>query len=212
MKNNPGNGLITFTAASTIVSAQYAFVWYSAAASTYRTPKFEFFDDVVIYNITPARNDPSGGTVSLFGNVITATPAACYTYANPAYTVSPAGAADVSQSGDAFTVTNLTNNVTVTINFMALPIYTVSFKDKGETFGSSMQTNCGKITLPAGPASCADWQFIGWAKTSVGQTTTKPTVYSAGTVYTPAADDEKEITVIHYSRFCLCSVIGATAR
>ena len=42
-KPNPTANLITFTAPSAIASAQYAFVWYSSAASTYRSPKFEFF-------------------------------------------------------------------------------------------------------------------------------------------------------------------------
>jgi len=190
VKNTPGTTLVTFTALSTIESAQYAFVWYSSAFGTYRSAEFNFWGDEVVYTITPARNDPSGGTVSLFGNVITATPAACYTFGDPVWEVTPMGAAEVSRSGNNFTVSDLTDNVTVTFNFVELPIYNVMFKNEGETHASA-QTVCGKITLPTATTSeCVDWDFIGWAKTSVSETPTKPTVYGAGSVYTPTADNE----------------------
>ncbi|MCL2649569.1 MAG: T9SS type A sorting domain-containing protein [Candidatus Azobacteroides sp.] len=208
VKTSPGTSLVTFTAASVITKAQYAFVWYSSTAGTYRTPRFDFYGDQIVYTITPALNNPAGGTANLFGSVITATPSACYTYDSPAYTVSPVGAADVSQSGNNFTVSNLTDNVTVTINFVELPIYTVTFKCEDETFGSPLQTECGKITLPAGPTLvCSDWDFIGWAKTSVDETTTKPTVYGANTTYVP---DGNEIMYAVYSKLTSGTVSNYT--
>ena len=43
-KSNPGTNLITFNAPSAIANAQYAFVWYSSAFGTYRTPQFIFYE------------------------------------------------------------------------------------------------------------------------------------------------------------------------
>ncbi|MCL1850803.1 MAG: chitobiase/beta-hexosaminidase C-terminal domain-containing protein, partial [Bacteroidetes bacterium] len=51
VKPSPGTSLVTFTASSTIANAQYAFVWYSTAFGTYRTPRFEFFEDNNVPNI-----------------------------------------------------------------------------------------------------------------------------------------------------------------
>jgi len=142
------------------------------------------------YVITPASNNTNHGTVSLSNNVITATPASCYTYANPAYTVSGAGTATVSQNGNAFTVTALTGNVTITINFAPVPDYVVLCYNKGE-FYSEWLSECGVVTLPAAPTvTCAGWTFAGWAKSSVAETTTAPVLYGAGTTYTPTVHNE----------------------
>lgn len=76
------------------------------------------------YSFTSASNNPSYGTVSTEGNVITATPEPGYQVntTNP-FTVSPAGAANVTDNGDnTFTVSNISANCTITINFEEIPV------------------------------------------------------------------------------------------
>ena len=121
------------------------------------------------YTITAQSNDESKGTVSLNGSVITGSPKSGCRYASPAYTVSPANSATVSQDGNAFTVTPSAATA-VTINFEAIPNYTVSFStgtgnptqvDVAETVGGQ------GITLPAGPTpACSGdgWVFAGWSE------------------------------------------------
>ena len=67
------------------------------------------------YKVIATTNDPSMGTVSVSGCVITASPAAGYGYASPAYTV-VSGTASVSQNGNYFTVTP-SSDCTICINF-----------------------------------------------------------------------------------------------
>ncbi len=69
------------------------------------------------YRFTAASNNMNFGTVTTSGNTITATPKSGYVVSG--YSVSPTGAATVVQSGNVFTVSNLTANCTVTINFAA---------------------------------------------------------------------------------------------
>jgi predicted secreted protein len=74
------------------------------------------------YTITPQSGNESHGTVSLEDNVITATPASGYRVSTTTpYTIAPEGKATVTQEGNTFTVTDLTDNVTITINFEANP-------------------------------------------------------------------------------------------
>ncbi|MCR4665418.1 MAG: chitobiase/beta-hexosaminidase C-terminal domain-containing protein, partial [Paludibacteraceae bacterium] len=141
------------------------------------------------YTITPASNNDSYGTVSLSGNVITATPETGYrvSTSNP-YSVSPDGSATVVQSGNAFTVTP-SANTTVTINFEAIPTYTVTLKDDNSTLS---QASAGAtITLPS-REGCVGYTFAGWTKTwtsvQASWTTAAPTIITAGS-YTPTADE-----------------------
>ena len=69
------------------------------------------------YRFTAASSNTNFGTVTVSGNTITATPKSGYVVSG--YSVSPTGAATVAQSGNVFTVSNLTANCTVTINFAA---------------------------------------------------------------------------------------------
>ena len=86
------------------------------------------FEALPSYTIIAQSNNTSYGTVSLTGNIITATPATGYTYASSAYSVSPANSATVAQDGNEFTVTP-SANTTVTINFEAVPTHTVTLSD-----------------------------------------------------------------------------------
>jgi len=145
-----------------------------------------------LHSITAESNNEEYGTVSLENNVITATPTSClYSYATPAYTVTPAGKAIVTQEGDKFTVTGLEEDVTITINFQVNPdapaVYTVTLKNKGEIF-EELQTVCGEITIPETipTTDCEGWEFIGWAETSVSETTIAPACYRSGDILTPS--------------------------
>lgn len=157
------------------------------------------------YTITTQSNNNSLGTVSLTGSVITATPAACCEYASPAYTVSPVGNATVTKGTGAninkFTVSELTGNVTVTINFQAKdPGKTVNFDaGAGSCATSSLTETCdgSGVVLPSVTASgvCKGWTtFAGWRTSAIAaadSTTTNPgTLYAAGTTYYPSSNNE----------------------
>lgn len=142
-----------------------------------------FYKRVPAFTITAVSNNTEWGTVALSGKVITATPAAGYTYADPAYSVNPANSATVSQDGNKFTVTP-SADTEVTINFAAIPTYTVTFSDGGsvteETAGSG-------VTLPTRDA-IGEYAFAGWSETNVTtETTNAPTIIPAGT-YKPTGD------------------------
>ncbi len=145
------------------------------------------------YTITAQSNNNSYGTVSLSGNVITGSPNSGYTYGSPAYSVSPANSATVSQDGDAFTVTP-SANTTVTINFEPIPTYTVTLSKNGTT---SDIANCsGTYTLPTSGEhvanACDGWSWHCWANAAYSKsspTTTAPsstvitTMSSVGIAY-----------------------------
>lgn len=142
-----------------------------------------FYKVVETPTITAQSNNDSYGTVSLNGSVITATPASGYTYASPAYTVSPDNSATVVQEGNKFTVTP-SANTTVTINFEAIPTYTVTFGDEGSV---TQETAGAEVTLPS-RSETAGYAFVGWSETNVTEeTTTAPSIIPVGG-YTPTAN------------------------
>ena len=124
---------------------------------------FTYTDSSPSYTITAQSNNTTYGTVSKDGNVITASPNTCYTYASPAYTVSPVNSATVSQSGNNFTITP-SANTTITINFEEKPKYTITYDSIGVT--STVET-CLSVTLPTlqTPSECTElsWSFAGWS-------------------------------------------------
>ena len=67
-----------------------------------------------------------------------------------------------------------------------MPTYTVSFSTGtgNPTQAAIKETTGGAgVTLPAGPTpTCTDWDFAGWAETSVTETTTTPEVEESTTV------------------------------
>ena len=131
------------------------------------------------YSITAASNNTDWGTVSLSERVITATPATGYTYASSAYTVT-LGTATVVQNGNEFTVTP-SSDCTITINFEAIPTYTVTLGDNNstltETYGSA------GVTLPS-RNDIGSYAFVGWSETNVtSETTTTPTIIPFGTYH-----------------------------
>ena len=93
--------------------------------ANYPTPSNGGGSAPVVYTVTAASNNTAYGTVALNGNVITATAKSGYEIDSAApYTVTPSGAATVTRKDNTFTVSNLTKNCTVTINFKALAVCT----------------------------------------------------------------------------------------
>ena len=138
---------------------------------------------VPAYEITAQSNNVSWGTVSLSGTVITATPETGYTYANPAYTVSPDNSATVVQNDNEFTVTP-SANTTVTINFEALPTYTVTLSDDTENPMTEISPGAG-VTLPS-RGNVGSYTFAGWSTTNVTEeTTSAPTIITTDVTYYP---------------------------
>ena len=156
------------------------------------------------YTIAAQSNDESKGTVSLSGSVITGSPKVGFRYASPAYSVSPANSAEVSQNGNAFTVTP-SANTTVTINFEAIPQYVVTWNVNGNEDTKTNVYVGEKPVFPATPAACdaTSTTFIGWA---TAPWTGKLADLSEKTVYTSAsAMPDVDAAVTYYAVFAKSS-------
>lgn len=117
------------------------------------------------YTITAESNNTNYGTVELSGNVITAKAKAGYTLADgdAAYTVT-SGTATVVRNDNTFIVT-VTSDATITINFVALPVYTVQFSENGVLAEPMTKYVGGQITLPAHTSDVPDgYEFKAWAE------------------------------------------------
>ena len=139
------------------------------------------------YTITAQSNDNELGTVSLLGSIITGSPKSGCRYASPAYTVSPANSATVSQNGNAFTVTP-SANTTVTINFEEIPTHTLNtavapVSSGTITLGATSVLEGATTTATA--AAEEGYKFTGWSITGDGatlsSTSTNPTTVTMGT-------------------------------
>lgn len=121
------------------------------------------------FDVAPASNNESYGTVSFEEGVITATPAEGYrvSLTNP-YEVTPAGAATVVQDGNDFTVT-ATADCTVQINFEAIPTHTVTFSVNGTETSKSFAEG-SNITFDT-PDDVQGKQFVGWTTVAIDGTT-----------------------------------------
>ena len=144
------------------------------------------------FSVTAQSNNINYGTVSLSGTTITATPKTGYRVSTTTpYTISPSGSATVTQSENKFTVTP-SANTTITINFEALPKYTVTLDAGPGTCAASVtEASAGAgVELPTPTLNgCGEWTFAGWKTTSAvtTETTTKPTLIAAGT-YKPTSN------------------------
>ncbi|ACU06792.1 hypothetical protein FIC_00325 [Flavobacteriaceae bacterium 3519-10] len=137
--------------------------------------------------ITAQSNDTNFGTVTVTGNVITATPSAEYTYADPAYTIL-SGDAAVTQNGNEFTVT-ASSATTVQINFAAKPTYTLSLLNDGVVYSDATYpyvTYEGNTVVLPTLANCGTSTFAGWDTNSA--TSSVPT-YAGGANYTTTASN-----------------------
>ncbi len=195
-KSFTANSTITFTPTSPATNwasgAYYKFVFNVTVSESsnkfveFKEAKF-YRAEAVAYEITAQSNNNSYGTVSLDGSTITASPNSGYRYADPAYTVSPANSATVSQNGNLFTVTP-SANTTVTINFEAIPTYMVTFNDEAGICATTNLTEASGgagVVLPAATIDLEGWTFAGWATAATANTSTRPTLYLPGAKYYP---------------------------
>lgn len=161
----------------------------SETATNYGSASLTFYvlQAAPAYTITAQSNNTNYGTVSLSGSVITGSPKAGCRYASPAYTVSPANSATVSQNGNAFTVTP-SANTTVTINFEEIPSHTLSSAvlpaaSGTVTLGSTSILEGATTTATAGAE--AGYKFTSWSISGTGaslsSTTDNPTTVTMGT-------------------------------
>ena len=129
----------------------------------------------VQHTITATSNNTAYGTVSVSGNIITATPRTGYYVKD--YTVL-LGSATVTREGDVFTVTAVTD-CSIRINFAKIQSVTVSFNGKAD----SITVNSGDaVTMPEGPVEIG-YTFIGWTTYTCVDSTSCPTYYIAGKTY-----------------------------
>ena len=126
-------------------------------------------EDTPAFDIAAQSNNTNYGTVSLSGSVITGSPKSGCRYATPAYTVSPANSATVSQDGDIFTVTP-SANTTVTINFEAIPSHNVTWNVNGATTVESYKEG-EDVEFPSNPSTIAGKVFKGWSSEAIDGTT-----------------------------------------
>ena len=145
------------------------------------------------FSVTATSNNETYGSVSVSGTTITATPEDGYRVksGDAGYTVT-SGTADVTNNGDnTFSVTP-SSDCTITINFEAIPKYTVTLNaGPGACAASVTEASAGAgVTLPTPTLDgCDEWSFAGWKTTSAvtTETTTEPTLIPAG-AYSPTSD------------------------
>ena len=126
------------------------------------------YETAAAHTVTWTINPAAGGNLSATsGNTTTVTPDAAYTYDSPAYTVTPAGNANVSQDGDNFTATP-SANCTIQINMVAKPKYTVNWYVNG--IKEHSQTDIASTPLTKIPNledyECGGKVFVGWTTQS----------------------------------------------
>ena len=162
------------------------FVLFGAEIPTdYQTPSGKAAEGA--FEITATSNNTNYGTVSVSGKVINATPKTGYEVVG--YDVI-SGSATVTQSGNAFTV-KADSDVSIRINFAPRTQVSIRFV-QGEEVLSLIDAYVGDdVILPEFDGALNDIEglsFVGWAVSTVEQTTTVPTYYPAGSTITATAD------------------------
>ena len=134
------------------------------------------------YTVTASSNNTNYGTVSVSGNIITASPKTGYYAAS--YTVT-SGSATVSQNGNIFTVSP-SSDCNVRINFAAKTQYTVTLKANGSTYGTLSCYSGESVSLPSTATAVSGYSFAGWAASAVAETSAKPSLLSGS--YSPSGN------------------------
>ena len=128
------------------------------------------------FEITATSNNENYGTVAVSGDTIVATPKTGYKVAGHKIT---SGSATVTQNGNVFTV-ETTVNVSITINFVALAQYTVTFQEANGEYTQTVYEGTAITTPFHKGAMGAGVTFDGW--------TANGTSYKAGAAYTVNGD------------------------
>lgn len=175
---------ITPTGKATVSRTNNVFTLTNVSALVTLTVNFEAATPA--HTITPATNDANLGTVTMTGNVITASPADGCRLASPAYEVT-VGTASVSQTGNEFTVTP-SSDCTVQINFEEIPSHNIKFNiDGGSVTPASVSVKEGETysTLPSVTgltSSCEYGTFVGWKEGNSINPSVKPDLVTSVTM------------------------------
>lgn len=148
--------------------------------------------DTPVYTYTAVSNNESYGKVTQDGNTITATAEDSYRISD--VVVSPEGTATVTNnSNGTFTVSNLTADAQITINFEQIPIYTVTFNENSVDTSALTKYEGEEITLPECDSTKIPdgYEFLGWATVKNATTDIK----SVGSTYTVSSN------VIFYAQY-----------
>ena len=136
------------------------------------------------YTVDASTNNANYGTVSVKGNVITATPKTGYEATG--YTIL-SGTATVKRNGNVFTVSP-SSDVSVRINFGPREERTVQFVQAGGVTTTRTAYIGDTITLPTHSGAVPEGQtFLGWMTEELSETTDEPTYYAAGASWTVSA-------------------------
>ncbi len=144
------------------------------------------------YEITAVSSNTDWGTVGVEGYQVIAVPEEGYAVTGA--TVSPAGAAKITQNGNVFTLSNLTANVTVTVSFKARVAAAISYGVPDGVIvvdGVTSGYVGDVITLPTIAGVPDDtrysYSFVGWVETPVATATTDKDsliIHAVGAEYT----------------------------
>ena len=143
----------------------------------------------VQYSLTAAANDESLGAVSVTGNVVTAEPSEGAYVAG--YTLTPEGAATVTQEGNTFRVENLTADCHLTVRFAAkTPAKITYFVPEGceKAEDSGYVGDALKLTPPTGTpkADAESYTFVGWTLDKLEDSAAAPAYFTD--TFTPTAE------------------------
>lgn len=143
----------------------------------------------VQYSLTAAANDESLGAVSVTGNVVTAEPSEGAYVAG--YTLTPEGAATVTQEGNTFRVENLTADCHLTVRFAAKAPAKITYSvpegcEKAEDSG--YVGDALKLTPPTGTpkADAESYTFVGWTLDKLEDSAAAPAYFTD--TFTPTAE------------------------
>ena len=139
-----------------------------------------------IPRLSAASNDETLGTVSVEGNVVTATSAEGAYVAG--YTLTPENAATVTQEGNVFRVTDMTADCVLTVNFAAKTPATVHYLVPDGCTKADSTGYVGESIVLSAPegkpsADAYDYTFFGWTDAPVSDMKWMPIVYTD--YYTP---------------------------
>ena len=157
-----------------------------------KTPSGEAGDpEPPAYPITALSNNAQWGTVTLNGSRILASPAEAYYTAGAE--VQPVGAATVTQNGNLFVITNVTEACTITVQFAPKTAANITYAvpDGVSVVNGTTSGWVGdRITLPQVSGKPADssrsYSFVGWVDAPVEATSD----YDSLTVYSPGKSYE----------------------
>ena len=157
-----------------------------------QTPSGEAKNSGPACTLTAEANSAAYGTVTVSGKKVTAVPSVGYEIDSAApYTLTPADAATVTRSGNVFTVSKMTSDCKLTINFKARTAATISyFVPTGVTVSGTTSCYVGDTvrlaTVSGTPNDAANtYTFVGWAADAIdGKTAVKPTTSAAGSNFT----------------------------